>query len=139
MTGVAMYRGRHLMNNPTANPPLPDLGFELIPDFHELCNESQIESYFLLCVMSARLSLLPSPPVPLLPLIFFLVYTLIRMMIFQPGGINIFCRFAVVDGLLMFLRGTTIVVTSVRSPLQALPQTDTQHRPLALFVLLLLC
>lgn len=38
------------------------------------------------------------------------------MMVFQDGGIGIFCRFAVVDGVLMFLRATCIAITSVRHP-----------------------
>jgi len=95
MTGVAMYRARNLLQNPSSNPPLPDMGFDLIPDLNALCQQSQIESYFLLAVM---------------------IYTLVRMMIFQDGGVGIFCRFAVVDGILMMMRGTTIAITSLNNP-----------------------
>lgn len=113
MTGVAMYRSRALLQSPASHPTLPDVGFDLIPDFNAICHSSQIESYFLLSVMRTR----PLPPhqsdESAFDLTILIVYTLFRMMVFQEGGVNIFCRFAVVDGVLLLLRGTTVAVTSV--------------------------
>eukprot|EP01128_Nolandella_sp_AFSM9_P000870 TRINITY_DN10997_c0_g1_i1.p1 TRINITY_DN10997_c0_g1~~TRINITY_DN10997_c0_g1_i1.p1 ORF type:complete len:244 (+),score=12.94 TRINITY_DN10997_c0_g1_i1:57-734(+) len=95
MTGVAMYRARDLLQDPTAHPTLPDIGFDIIPTVDALCVYSNIESYFLITVM---------------------LYTLVRMMLTGPDGWMVFCRFAVCDGILMMLRATTVSVTSLNNP-----------------------
>jgi hypothetical protein len=51
MTGVSLYRARHLLQNTSSNPPLPDIGFDLLPTSDALCSHSEIESYFLISVM----------------------------------------------------------------------------------------
>eukprot|EP01130_Rhizamoeba_saxonica_P000670 TRINITY_DN10612_c0_g1_i1.p1 TRINITY_DN10612_c0_g1~~TRINITY_DN10612_c0_g1_i1.p1 ORF type:complete len:258 (-),score=35.53 TRINITY_DN10612_c0_g1_i1:46-819(-) len=94
MTGVAMWRGRELLQNPDTHPVLPDIGFDLVPMW-ELCKNKQAATYTLLT---------------------FMILTLFRMMIFFDEGWEVFCRFAVVDGFLMLLRSTTIAITSLNNP-----------------------
>jgi hypothetical protein len=101
MTGVSLYRARHLLQNSASNPPLPDIGFDLLPTSERLCAHSEIETYFLISVM---------------------LYTLFRRMLFYPNGWLVFCRFAVSDGVLMILRATTVAVTSLNNPWPACNQ-----------------
>jgi hypothetical protein len=94
MTGVAMFRARNLLNHPTQNPTLPDIGFDLIP-FPSFCDASLLPTYILLSVM---------------------LLTFLRMIVFEHNGVIIFCRFALVDGVVMGLRATTVAATSLNNP-----------------------
>eukprot|EP00029_Vermamoeba_vermiformis_P006313 TRINITY_DN2437_c1_g1_i1.p1 TRINITY_DN2437_c1_g1~~TRINITY_DN2437_c1_g1_i1.p1 ORF type:complete len:288 (-),score=30.57 TRINITY_DN2437_c1_g1_i1:41-904(-) len=100
MTGVAMYRARNLLSNPKDNPTLPDMGFDLLP-YANICKESML---------------------PSLVLVIFMLATLFCHMIFdkQNGLVN-FCRFCILDGIVMSLRATTVALTSLNNPW---PQCD---------------
>lgn len=49
-----MFRARHLLDNPTQNPVLPDIGFDLLPHL-SLCDRLPLfPTYLLLAVMCTR-------------------------------------------------------------------------------------
>jgi len=98
MTGTAMYRERNMLDHPSKHPALPDVGFDLIP-IMGVCEISLLPTYFLFIYM---------------------LTTLFRMMIFNTEGIlegvRIFIRFCIVDGMVLFVRGTTVAITSLNNP-----------------------
>jgi hypothetical protein len=121
-----MFRSRNLLNNPTQNPVLPDIGFDLLP-YSSICENSLLPTYLLLFLMCTRLNkdfiilISTQQRIHISSKFFFPVVTFCRMILFDDQGVIVFCRFAIVDGIVMSLRATTVAVTSVLTPISISP------------------
>eukprot|EP01102_Stenamoeba_stenopodia_P004254 TRINITY_DN14584_c0_g1_i1.p1 TRINITY_DN14584_c0_g1~~TRINITY_DN14584_c0_g1_i1.p1 ORF type:complete len:288 (-),score=42.09 TRINITY_DN14584_c0_g1_i1:77-940(-) len=97
MGGVAMYR----MPKPAygwprrtdlPNPVLPDIGYDILPDY---CSPSNLPTLFLLFIMGI---------------------TAFVFLLLDSRRVTIFCRFFLVDAVLLSFRCITIVATSLNNP-----------------------
>jgi PAP2 superfamily C-terminal len=98
-SGAAMYRSRDLLDTPRTHPPQPDVGWDIVGAPSTAVCGAHVNS-----------------TLPTYVLLGFMLACLFRMMVFDIRGAYVWMRFAVLEGVLLLLRATTVWVTSLDNP-----------------------